>query len=76
MAPIVNGLKEAYGDQMAFVELNARDGDKGEAAFRAANLRGHPAFLIFHPDGKELWRSIGEQPQEPLEEAIQTVLKD
>ena len=76
MAPIVNGLQEQYGDQMLFVELNARDGDQGEAAFRATNLRGHPAFLILQPEGREVWRGIGEQPPGPLEEAIQDVLKE
>lgn len=75
MQPIVNRLKEQYGTQIAFLEMNAQDGAQGEAAFELINLPGHPAFIIVQPDGKELWRSVGEQPQSRLETGIEQVLK-
>lgn len=76
MQPIVNGLKENYGAEMAFVEVNAGDDGDGEAAFNQKNLPGHPAYLIVQPDGKELWRGFGEQNMDRLELAIQDTLEN
>lgn len=73
MQPIVDGLKEQYGDQMAFISVDAR-GD-GEAAFKQTRLLGHPAFLIVQPDGKILWRGVGEQSALALDEAVQKALQ-
>jgi hypothetical protein len=74
MRPIVYGLEEHYSDQMTFIEVNALDGENGETAFSQSHLQGHPAFMIVQPDGKELFRSVGEQPSENLDRAIQSAL--
>ena len=71
MQPIVNGLEEEYSE-IVFRRLNA--GSDGAAAFEQLALRGHPAFLIFLPDGTEVFRSIGLQEEDNLREAIETVI--
>ena len=74
MEPIVNGLEQEYGDQMLFLKVNALDGGNGEAAFNNSRLPGHPAFLIFQPDGEELWRSFGDVSYEQLSENVDEIL--
>lgn len=76
MSPIVHGLEEIYSADMAFLEVNAADGGKGESAFQQSRLPGHPAYLIVQPDGKERWRGFGEQNEERLELAIQDALEN
>ena len=73
MLPIVDGLEQVYGDQMAFVSLDAA-GD-GEAAFAASNLPGHPSFLIMQPDGEEVWRRAGVIRYADLDMAIRDALQ-
>ncbi len=74
MLPIVNGLEDQYGEQMAFALLNAADEAEGETAFKALRLGGHPASLIFASDGKELFRELGSVTETDLVEAISQVL--
>lgn len=74
MLPIVNGLQEQYGKQIAFVLLNAQDQGEGEAAFKALQINGHPASLIFESGGKEVFRKLGSMPETDLVEAINAVL--
>lgn len=73
MEPIVNGLEDEYGDQIAFQYLNATE--EGEALFRRYNLRGHPSYVILNTEGDVVWRLVGEVPRSALEEGIQQVLK-
>lgn len=74
MLPVVNGLQEQYGEQIAFVLLNAQDQDKGEEAFKALQINGHPASLIYQSEGKEVFRRLGSVPETDLVEAINAVL--
>jgi hypothetical protein len=74
MLPIVNGLKEQYREQMAFVLLNAGDEAEGETAFKSLRLGGHPASLIFASDGEELFRELGSVTETNLVEAISQAL--
>jgi hypothetical protein len=71
----VNGLKEQYGDEMAFAILNAGDRSQGEELFKALRLSGHPASLIYQPDGNEAFRKLGSVPETELIAAIDQVLR-
>ena len=57
MRPIVDGLQAEFRDQIVFVSSNA--GTEGAQAFNALSLPGHPSFVIFDVDGKELYRTFG-----------------
>jgi hypothetical protein len=65
MEPVVNRLKDEYGNEVNFISLNANT--DGAAAFEASSLRGHPAFLIVLPDGTETWRRYGIVPEDDIE---------
>lgn len=69
MTPIVNGLKQTYGEQIDFQLLDASFG-KGETYFNFYGLVGHPSYLLLAPDGAELWRAIGPLDKEKLEQEI------
>ncbi len=73
MKPIVDGLKEDYGDRMAFLRLDAEN--EGRDAFTAYALRGHPSFVIIDTEGKVLWKGVGEQPRNRLEKGVRQALK-
>ena len=72
MRPIVNGLEEDYGDQIAFQRLNVAQ--EGQDLFRRYNLRGHPAYVIVNTEGEVLWRFVGQVPRQTLEEGIRQAL--
>jgi len=71
MQPIVNGFEDEYSN-IAFRYLNAAT--DGAGAFEQLGLRGHPAYLIFLPDGSEVFRAVGLQEEGNLNEAIGQVL--
>ena len=73
MQPIVNGLEDEYNDDIAFVYLNANT--DGAEVYEGLNLRGHPAYVIFLPDGTETFRTFGFQQEQILEQAIQNVIQ-
>lgn len=50
------------------VRLDARQ--DGREAFQRGQLRGHPALLLFAPDGRELWRHVGVVEFDELEAQI------
>ncbi|MEL6527696.1 MAG: hypothetical protein AAFQ07_18500 [Chloroflexota bacterium] len=59
---------------MAFVYLNANT--DGAEVYEALSLRGHPAYVIFLPDGTETFRTLGYQEEDILIEAIEDTLQD
>ena len=71
----MDGLKRDYGEQVAFVYLNAADNADGQAVFEQLSLPGHPSYVIFTPDGKETERGFGIVDEGLLREQIETVLK-
>jgi hypothetical protein len=73
MMPVVNRLEEDYANRVKFVYLNAND--DGKSAFEAGNFRGHPAFILMTPDGKELWRQVGIASYGQLETAFVDALE-
>ncbi len=72
MQPIVNGLEEQYSNQIRFVSLNANA--DGAASYEALILRGHPAYVIFSADGEELFRALGAQERDFLQQALDDAL--
>lgn len=73
MKPIVDGLEQAYGGQMAVQRINADKGD-GPAIMRDYKLPGHPVLLIFNSRQQEVHRFIGPQPADEIELRLQEVL--
>ena len=74
MRPIVDGIKEQYGEQADFIYLNATDGAEGQAAFEQYGLQGHPAVLWINPDGSVGWKRIGSTSAEVLKQAVEDSL--
>ncbi|MEZ4670636.1 MAG: hypothetical protein R3E39_22260 [Anaerolineae bacterium] len=74
MRPIVDGLEDRYKDRITFVYLNAADNGEGEAVFEALALRGHPGFVIFDKDGKEVFRQLGQVDEAILVTGIKAVV--
>jgi len=70
MQPIVNGLEEGYGGQIAFRRVNA-DKDSGPSIVRAYNILGHPTMIFVDETGKEVQRFVGPQTTETLQNAIE-----
>ena len=73
MAPIVDGLEQKYGEQMAVQRLDANTAD-GQAVMRAYRILGHPTLLLFDRSGQEVERFIGPQTVETIETALQELL--
>ncbi|MCK6624800.1 MAG: thioredoxin family protein [Anaerolineae bacterium] len=74
MKPIVDGLEQKYGGQIAVQRINATEGD-GPAVMKAYHILGHPVVLIFDRQGQEVKRFVGPQPTEVVEEVLQDTLK-
>lgn len=72
MQPIVNGFEEEYSEHMAFIYLNANT--DGQEIYESLSLIGHPAYVIFQPDGTEVFRTLGYQDESVLEEAIEAII--
>jgi len=73
MRPVVNGLKQDYGNQIEFLEFNIAS-EEGETWLRQYALPGHPAFLLLDSQGEERWRSVGVIPSEIIEAELKAVL--
>lgn len=70
MTPIVDRLETDFGERIVFRRLNAADGVDGQQAFTQLALPGHPAFLIFLPDDREVYRSFGLVEEAVLRDAL------
>jgi thioredoxin-like negative regulator of GroEL len=73
VTPIVDGLEQQYGDQIAVRRVNAAVGD-GPAIMRTYRIPGHPTIMIFDNAGQEINRLIGPQSTAAVEEALQETL--
>lgn len=74
MRPVVNGLRETYGDEIEFRYFNIAS-QEGRAWAEQYSLRGHPAYVLLDADGEESWRALGVLPRETIEAELQAVLK-
>ncbi len=66
MRPIVDGIEEKFGDQLAVRRVNAAVGD-GPEIMSGYRIPGHPTVLIFDEAGNEIQRLVGVQPAENIE---------
>jgi len=73
MQPIVNGLETEYLESVEFIYVNAST-TEGLEIFNSYGLFGHPSYLILDDTGKVLWQSVGEQPAEDIQSALETAL--
>jgi thioredoxin-like negative regulator of GroEL len=73
VAPIVDGLEEQYGDQVAVKRINA-DLGQGPAVMKEYRILGHPTLLVFDQTGREVDRLLGPQPADQVEELLQQTL--
>jgi hypothetical protein len=72
MEPVVNELEVNFDGQIDFRSLDAST--EGKAAYRAFQLRGHPAYVLLNPSAEVLWSGLGEQPIDNIKKAIETAL--
>lgn len=75
MQPIVDGLESEYREIVEFRRINASTRE-GLEIFNAYSLLGHPSYLILDETGEILWQSVGEQPRETIEAALESVLEN
>ena len=75
MAPIVDGIEEAYEEQIIIKRINALEED-GPEIMQQYRIPGHPTTIIFNQAGQETQRLIGPQPVEAIEEALQKALNE
>lgn len=74
MEPIVDGLEEKYKDQVEFRRIDALSLE-GKSAYQAYNLLGHPAFTLLNQQGELLWKGLGEQPSQDLENQLLSIIQ-
>jgi hypothetical protein len=74
MEPIVDGLEEKYQDQIEFRRIDALS-PEGKSAYQAYNLLGHPAFTLLNQQGELLWKGLGEQSRQDLENQLIAVIQ-
>lgn len=74
MTPIVNGLEADFGNEVAFLYMNAADDGEGQKAFESLYLPGHPSYVIFAPTGDERYRAFGIVSEDGLQLAIENAL--
>ena len=69
MEPVVDRLEEKHQNQIEFRRIDALS-PEGKSAFQAYNLLGHPAFIILNQQGELLWKGLGEQSSQDLENQL------
>ena len=74
MMPIVHGLETEFGNEIAFLYVDATDNAEGQQTFESLSFLGHPAYVIFSPAGEELYRSFGIVTEDNLQNAIEGTL--
>ena len=73
MQPIVDGLESEYRESVEFTQINAST-PEGLEIFNSYGLFGHPSYLILDDTGKTIWQSVGEQPAEDIQSALEAAL--
>ena len=56
--PVVDSLQAEWGDSVEVVRLNIHEPRSSELAARF-NFQFTPTFILFTPDGEEVWRQVG-----------------
>lgn len=75
MKPVVNGLEAEFSGTVLFLYVDAADDKIGLPAFQRLRLPGHPGYVIFRPDGTEVYRGLSILPADTLRSALLEGLK-
>lgn len=73
MTPIVDGIEQKYGDEIAVKRINADVGE-GPTIMRAYRIQGHPTTLVFDKKGQEVQRLLGPQPSKIVEKVLDSTI--
>lgn len=71
----MNGLEEEFGEDVAFLRLNAAD-PENVLLQQTYGLRGHPAVAILDDEGAVAARYFGGQTAETLRAHLTTVVEE
>jgi len=74
MLPAVRRLQDTYGDSVAFQIIDAESGT-GAGWFEQLALPGHPSYVVFTADEREVFRTFGVVDAETLEAPIRRLLE-
>jgi thioredoxin-related protein len=74
MHPVVNGLKQKYGSQVRFGDLDF-DNKSNKPLLDKYRIVGHPSFVIVDGTGNLVKRWIGTVTAGDLESVLTTVIK-
>jgi len=70
MHPILDQLKEKYGDKMRIIKI---DVDKNQSVAAQFRIQGVPTFILFK-SGNRMWRESGAFPLTVLESKLKPYL--
>jgi hypothetical protein len=74
MRPVVNGLKQKYGNQVRFGDLDF-DNKSNQPTIEKYRIVGHPSFVIVDGQGNLVKRWIGIVTVVDLESVLTQVIK-
>jgi thioredoxin-related protein len=71
--PIVNGLKDEWGDQVLVVQvdIHARE---NRTLLSNLDVQFTPTFVLYNLNGQEVWRSVGTIDEVKAREKVATVI--
>ena len=67
--PIVDGIEQAYGDQLRVIRIDVH-GPAGSILAEQYAFQVTPTFVLLDADGEQLWRSVGSIDPSGLEQII------
>ena len=74
MKPIVNGLENQYGEQIAFVYIN-REAPENQIIVKKYGIRSQPVFILLDAQGEMTQRFSGPVSEETLAKALQALIE-
>lgn len=73
MRPVVNGLRQQYGNQLKFADLDFND-NRNQSLKDRFRVVGHPSFVLVDGQGKLVKRWLGIVAASELEKELKQVL--
>lgn len=67
--PIVDGIEQAYGDQLSVIRVDIHN-PAGSILAEQFAFQYTPTFVLLDAGGEELWRSVGSIDPSALEQII------
>ncbi len=75
MDPIVNGLKDKYGQDLNVVRVDVETGQGKQLAGEYGCI-GQPSFVLFDQTGEQVRTLMGPQSVETFEQEIERILDE